>query len=134
MKRTKMILHSLTVLTLIAAFYLGALAVLSLFCCGRASSPVQGYLYANLAIGGVLAAILLQIVVIVLKIRNGQDVKREKWVVVFIVALLVVGASGAIGTRLPQLRSYEFAGGVGLILLALLALAVSWVLAWRGGG
>jgi hypothetical protein len=124
-KRTKIILHLLTVLTLISAIGLGAMAALSLICCGRASSSVQGYLYANLALGAVLTAILLQLTVIVLKIRNGQDVKREKWVVVFIVGVLVIGASGAIGTRLvTQLIGYEFAGQVWLIFPALLALAV----------
>ncbi len=132
MKRTKIILNLLTVLALIATVGLGAFAVLYLVS-GRGAGT-QGYQLANLATLAVLTAILLQIAVIVLKFRYGQDVKRAKWGVVYLVALLVVGASGAIGPRLvPQLRSYDVTGLLVLIFvafLALLELAVSWLVGW----
>lgn len=125
MKRTKIILHLLTLLTLISSIGLGAIAALSLVCCGRASSSDTAYRYTNLALGALLIAILLEITVVVLKIRNGQSVKREKRVAMLIVGLLVAGAIGAIGTRLiSQWFGYEYAGHVWLLLLTLLALVV----------
>lgn len=128
MTRTKIILHLLTVLALIAAMGLGAIAALSLVCCGRGSSSTVGYQYGNLAFGAVLIAILLQITVIVLKIRNGQDLTREKWVGVFIVGVLVVLASTVIGNQLiRQLTGHEFSGQEWLILPTLSALAFVYV-------
>ena len=89
MKITKIIFHLITILALLGALGLGAVAVLALVCCGRSSSAVQGYHYANLAFGAVLTAILLQIAVIVLKIMNKQDVKRELRGAARIISLLI---------------------------------------------
>lgn len=118
-KRTKIILHLLTVLTLISAFCLGAAAVISTWGGGWRGyvygGAASGSLYRYLAIGALLTAILLQIAVIELKIKHGQDAKREKRVVVFIVGMLVLVAGVAF-------CGYEFAGQVGLAMVPLLAL------------
>ena len=122
MKLTKIILHLLTVLTLISAIGLVAVAVLYRLS-GRGGGSSQGDHYANLAIGAVLTAILLQIVVIVLKIMNRQDVKRELRVAAFIAGTVML-------VLLMGLRTEPI--GLFLTLVLLLVIVVGLTRWWWG--
>lgn len=138
MKRIKIIGHLLTVLALIAALGLEVIALLSIYCCGGrgVSGPTPGYGYANLAFGALLVAILLQIAIVVLKIRHGQDVKREKRIALFVIEVLAVVVITIISVRIvSQFSSHEFSGAQWLIFPAFSMLVVvflRWLVRRRG--
>jgi len=119
-KRTKIILHLLTVLTLISAIGLGAVAVLYLLSSGRGGGAT-GYHYANLATLAVLTAILLQIAVIVLKIMNKQDVKRELRAAARIISLLIF---------VPVAVWVTFLSGNPLFILLMIGIVVAVITRW----
>ncbi len=124
MKLTKIILYLLTVLTLISAMGLGALAVLYEWgggWRGAVAYASQGYPHAKLALGAVLTAILLQIVGIGLKILNKQDVKRELRCAARIITLLIF---------VPVAVWVTFLSGNPLFLVLVIGIVVVVVTQW----
>ncbi len=96
MKMTRIIFHLITILALLGALGLGAVAVqnelhaLTFESISEALPFVAAFQhYGTLAVGAVLIAILSQIVLIVVKMMSKQDVKREWQVAALIIAMLI---------------------------------------------